>query len=59
VPVFRAIVLALLVACALCFALHAFTGNPKWKAWGRRLLYWTGGTLLVFFAVVGLQQLTR
>ena len=58
-PVFRAVVLALLVACAFCFAIHAFTGDPRWKSRGRKLLYWTGGSLLVFFTVVGLQQLTR
>ena len=58
-PVFRALVLALLVACALCFAVHAFTGNPVWKTRGRRLLYGTGGSLLVFFTVVGLQAFTR
>ena len=58
-PVFRAVVLALLVACALCFAIHAFTGNPVWKARGRKMLFWTAGSLLAFFAVVGVQQLTR
>lgn len=58
-PVFRAVVLALLVACALCFALHAFTGNPAWKSRGKKLLWWTGGSLLAFFAVVAVQQLTR
>ena len=58
-PVFRAVVLALLVGCALCFAIHAFTGNPVWKARGRKMLFWTAGSLLAFFAVVGVQQLTR
>lgn len=57
-PVFRGLVLLLLVACASCFAVYAFTGSPRWKALGLRLLRWTSVVLAVFFAVLALERCT-
>lgn len=55
-PVFRVLILLLLVACATSFAVYAFTGAPRWKAFGNRLLRWTIVVVAGFLAVIALQR---
>jgi len=55
-PVFRVLILLLLVACATSFAIYAFTGVPRWKAFGIRLLRWTIIVVIGFSAVLVLQR---
>jgi hypothetical protein len=48
--------LVLLVAAAVCFALFAGTGNPKYKKLGIALFKWTMLAALGFFAVLFLER---
>lgn len=57
--VFRAIVLLLLVAGLLCFAMYIGTGQVAWRRRGIVVVKWTVVAALGFFAVVILERLAR
>lgn len=57
--VFRAIVLLLLVAGLLCFAMYIGTGQVAWRRRGFVVVKWTVVAALGFFAVVILERLAR
>lgn len=54
--VVRLLVLVLLVAAALCFALYAFTGQPKYKRFGIAIFKWTLVATLAFFVVLAIDR---
>ncbi len=54
--IFRLIVLLLLVAGLLCFAMYIGTGQPRWRAYGIRIVKWTVIAALGFFAVLLLER---
>jgi uncharacterized membrane protein len=56
-PVFRAILLLLLVAGLVCFVVYVVTGQVRWRALGLRLVKWTVIAGLVFFAVLAAERL--
>ena len=53
---FRLIVLLLLVAGLLCFAMYIGTGQPRWRALGLRIVKWTVLAGIGFFAVLLLER---
>jgi hypothetical protein len=53
----RTLVLLLLLASAVLFALYAFTGNPRYKRLGLVVLTWTLVAALGFFAILVVQRL--
>jgi hypothetical protein len=53
----RTLVLLLLLASAVLFALYAFTGNPRYKRLGLAILKWTLLAALGFFAILFVQRL--
>ena len=53
----RTLVLLLLLACGVLFALYAGTGNPRYKRLGLTILKWTLLAALGFFAVLVAQRL--
>jgi predicted CDP-diglyceride synthetase/phosphatidate cytidylyltransferase len=55
--VFRWIVLLLLVAGLLCFAMYVGTGQRKWRNLGIRIVKWTVIAALGFFAVLALERM--
>jgi len=55
--IFRWIVLLLLVAGILCFAMYVGTGNVRWRALGVRVVKWTVIAALAFFAVLILERM--
>ncbi len=55
--IFRWIVLLLLVAGLLCFAMYIGTGQAKWRQMGIRIVKWTVVAGLGFFAVLILERL--
>jgi hypothetical protein len=55
--IFRTIVVLLLVAGLLCFAMYIGTGQVKWRALGVRIVKWTIVAALGFLAVVFLERL--
>jgi hypothetical protein len=55
----RLVVLGLLVAAIVCFALYAVTGAPVWKARGKLILKWTLLAVAAFFAVLILERVAR
>ncbi|KQW65634.1 MAG: hypothetical protein Q8L12_06000 [Methylibium sp.] len=55
--IFRWIVLLLLVAGVLCFAMYAGTGQARWRDFGLRIVKWTVVAALGFFAVLILERL--
>ncbi len=57
-PVIRALVLLLLLACAVLFLLYAMTGQARYKNLGLIVLKWTLLSGFGFFAVLILQRLT-
>ena len=57
--VFRWIVLLLLVAGALCFAMYVGTGQRRWRELGLRIVKWTVFAALGFFAVLILERIAR
>jgi hypothetical protein len=57
VLLFRWLVLLLLLAAAVCFALYAGTGQPRFKRFGAVILKWTLIAAFVFFAVLILERL--
>ncbi len=55
--IFRWIILLLLVAGLLCFAMYVGTGQLRYRAWGLRVVKWTIVAGLGFFAVLILERL--
>ena len=55
--IFRCIVLLLLVAGLLCFAMYVGTGEPRWRVFGIRIVKWTVIAALGFFAVLILERM--
>ncbi len=55
--VFRWIVLLLLIAGILCFAMYIGTGQARWRQLGLTIVKWTVVAGLVFFAVLALERL--
>jgi hypothetical protein len=55
--IFRWIVLLLLVAGLLCFAMYVGTGQTRWRVWGLRVVKWTVIAALGFFAVLILERM--
>lgn len=55
--IFRWVVLLLLVAGVLCFAMYAGTGQTRWRDIGLRIVKWTVVAALGFFAVLILERL--
>jgi hypothetical protein len=53
---FRTVVLLLLVAGLLCFALYIGTGQARWRARGLVIVKWTVIAGLAFFAVLVLER---
>ena len=54
--IFRLIVLLLLVAGLLCFAMYIGTGQTRWRVLGIRIVKWTVIAALGFFAVLLLER---
>ena len=52
----RTLVLLLLVAAVLCFALYIATRQARWRQWGLVILKWTVLAGLAFFAVLILER---
>ncbi|MDH4376405.1 MAG: hypothetical protein QE494_08910 [Ramlibacter sp.] len=50
--IFRWLILLLLLAAGVCFALYAGTGQPHFKRWGIVVLKWTLLAAFGFFAVL-------
>ena len=57
--IFRWIVLLLLVAGLLCFAMYVGTGQARWRAMGVRIVKWTVVAGLGFFAVLILETMVK
>lgn len=57
--VFRWIVLLLLIAGVLCFAMYVGTGQVAWRRRGVLIVKWTVFAALGFFAVLLLERLAR
>lgn len=55
--IFRWIVLLLLVAGVLCFAMYIGTGQKRWRGLGIRIVKWTVIAGLGFFAVLLLERM--
>jgi len=55
--IFRWIVLLLLVAGLLCFAMYIGTGQQRWRQIGIRIVKWTIVAGLGFFAVLLLERM--
>lgn len=55
----RLIVVVLLAATLVCFALHAVTGVAAWRRRGLVILKWTVLTGLAFFALMIAERLMR
>ncbi|HKX94004.1 MAG TPA: hypothetical protein VJM48_04810 [Methylibium sp.] len=55
--VFRWIVLLLLVAGVLCFAMYVGTNDRRWRDRGLLIVKWTVLAALGFFAVLILERL--
>ena len=54
---FRTVVLLLLIAGLLCFALYIATGQARWRRIGLVVVKWTVIAGLAFFAVMFLERL--
>ena len=55
--VFRWIILLLLVAGLVCFAMYVGTGQKRYRVFGIRIVKWTLIAGLGFFAVLILERL--
>ena len=55
--IFRWLVLLLLVAGLLCFAMYVGTGQARWRMLGLRVVKWTVIAALGFFAVLILERM--
>ena len=56
-PVVRGVVLLLLVAAGISFALYMGTGNVKYRRFGLVVLKWTLLAVFLFFLALFLQRL--
>jgi disulfide bond formation protein DsbB len=56
-PIFRSILLLLLVAGLLCFAMYIGTGQARWRTLGLRIVKWTVIAALGFFAVLIVERI--
>ena len=56
--VVRFLVLLLLLAAGACFALYAFTGQPKYKRIGLALFKWTMLAVFGLFAAIFADRLS-
>ena len=54
---FRVLLLVLMGAAAISFALFAFTGQPKYKRFGVAVVKWTLLSALGFFLVLSLDRI--
>ena len=54
---FRAVLLLLLIAGLVCFALYVATGQARWRKWGLIIVKWTVIAGLAFFAVLFLERM--
>ena len=57
--IFRWVVLLLLVAGLVCFAMYLGTGRQRYQVLGFRIVKWTVIAGLGFFAVLILERLLR
>ncbi|MEJ5990570.1 hypothetical protein WG902_11270 [Ramlibacter sp. PS3R-8] len=55
-PVVRLVLLVLLIACGVCFALFAFTGEARYKRIGLVTLKWTLIAAVAFFVALFLER---
>ena len=55
--VLRGALLVLLAAAGICFALHAATGNPKYRRLGLAILKWTLVAAVGFFLVLFIERI--
>jgi hypothetical protein len=55
--IFRWVVLLLLIAGLLCFAMYIGTGQLRWRIVGIRIVKWTVIAALGFFAVLLLERM--
>ena len=55
-PVVRLVLLVLLLACGVLFALFAFTGEARYKRIGLVTLKWTLIAALAFFVALFLER---
>jgi hypothetical protein len=55
--VFRVLILLMLVASGVSFALYAATGQMRYRRFGLIVLMWTLGAGFLFFAVLIAEQL--
>lgn len=56
---FRAVLLLLLIAGLVCFALYIATGQLHWRRLGLVIVKWTVIAGLAFFAVLFLERMVR
>jgi VIT1/CCC1 family predicted Fe2+/Mn2+ transporter len=56
-PLFRGLIVVLLIAVAVLFACYAFTGQERFKRRGLQLLKWSLVAAFGFFAVLGLEHM--
>jgi hypothetical protein len=56
-PVFRTLLLLLLVAALLSFAMYVGTGQRRWRQLGLVIVKWTVIAALGFFAVLALERI--
>lgn len=54
---FRFTIFFLLLAAGVCFAFYIGTGQPRYRAWGLKILKWTVIAALGFFGVVVLERI--
>lgn len=57
--VFRILIFVGLLAGLYCFARYAWSGEPRWRRLGLRVVSWTVGSALLFFAVLFVQRLVE
>ncbi len=55
--IFRWIILLLLVAGLVCFAMYVGTGQMRWRVLGLRIVKWTVIAGLGFFATLILERM--
>jgi hypothetical protein len=55
--IFRWLVLLLLLAGVMCFAMYSVTGQTRWRSIGLRIVRWTVFAGLAFFGVLILERL--
>jgi hypothetical protein len=53
----RSLIVAMLVAAGICFALYAGTGQPRYKQLGLVILKWTLMAAFAFFAGLIVERL--